>query len=134
MRTEPKRLLGVVLAGAALAGCSMTSFDPWGSEATVVISWSIEGEPADEDLCAEAGAERVRMAINDEPIDWFDSRLEWPCAAGGTYLDSTFREGDFHVRFDLVDESGGVIAATHFRRVQLVEGVNEIEDVSFETH
>lgn len=120
--------LATVLAALS---CSQ-SFDPWGDDSTVVLAWTLEGAEADVTTCDAAGADRVRMSINRDPVEWLDERLQWPCAQGGAYLDSMFRQGSFHVRFDLVDDQGEVLASTPFKSVDLEQGTTEIEDIDFD--
>jgi len=114
-----------------LAGACSQGFSPWGDEATIVLSWSIDGAAADPTLCTAVGGERVRMSVNSEPVDWFDDRLEWNCADGGATLDSMFRTGQFHMRWDLVDGDGEVISRTDWITVQVAEGPTEISDIDF---
>ena len=112
------------------AGCTQ-AFSPWGDDATVVLSWTIGAEPADEEACSGAGATRVRMAINRDPVDWFDDRLEWNCADGGAYLDTMFRTGMFYMRWDLLDAGGEVISSTDWVNVQVTEEPVTIDTIDF---
>ncbi len=112
------------------AGCQQ-GFSPWGDDATVVLTWTIDGIAADEASCTSLGGDQVRMSINREPVDWFDSRLQWDCEDGGAYMDSMFRTGDFHVRWDLLDASGEPLASTQWVSVQLADGENALGTVDF---
>jgi hypothetical protein len=127
-----ERTLKAALVAVALAGCTQ-SFSPWGDEATLVLSWTVDGVPADGASCEAAGAARVRMAINREPVDWFDDRLEWSCADGGAYLESMFRTGSFYMRWDLLDAAGEVVSSTGWVSLQLGEEPRTIDDIDFAT-
>ena len=125
-----KAAVPLCLAVLAAAGCTQ-AFSPWGDDATLVLSWSIDAQPADEVVCTEAGAARVRMAINRHPVDWFDDRLEWNCADGGVYIDTMFRTGTFYMRWDLLDAGGEVISSTDWVNVQVMEEPITIDSIDF---
>lgn len=114
----------------AAAGCTQ-NFSPWGDDATLVLSWTIEDQPADPTSCSEARGSRVRMAINREPSDWFDDRLEWNCADGGVYLDSMFRTGMFYMRWDLLDVDGEVLSSTDWLGMHVSDTPTTIDDIDF---
>lgn len=122
-------LLPALLLAGAVCFCD-TSFDPWGDDSSLRITWRINNVEADAATCEAAGASFVRMSINKKQEPWYDSLLEWECSRNWALLIDMFREGEYYSHWELLDANREIIIATPWMRMFLEYGMNE-EDINF---
>ena len=129
-----RRILGIAtVVLAAVIGCTVTVSFWSGSESSVSLDWTINGNEPSAALCAAVGGDYVILRVADgdpgcspgaEGCGEAHGSWLWPCAGGAADSGLVLKPTTLRMAWALVSADGAVREATAWQEVTLRAGAN----------
>jgi len=107
-------------------GCGEGGFDGRGDQASVSVSWTIDGAEAEPRACAALAATTARLVQRVDEGRRLDPDLEWSCASGTGVSARVFEVATLDFAVELLDPNGAVVAWSPWTRRTVVPGENSL--------